>query len=142
MATKPFPILFIAPTDVGGAIASSGLLKRLVDEVPQGQFTIVADEERPDLCEPLGSCAHGFTLAIPRSLRDDTEHAVHGYAVDTEARAPAGAARPPAGGGLWRAHQLCALVKVRSSPAGTVVRVTMRHGTARSRQDRTPGSRA
>lgn len=44
MATKPFPILFIAPTDVGGAIASSGLLKRLVDEVPQAQFTIVADE--------------------------------------------------------------------------------------------------
>ena len=45
MATKPFPILFITPTDVGGAIASSGLLKRLVDEVPQAQFTIVADDE-------------------------------------------------------------------------------------------------
>jgi ADP-heptose:LPS heptosyltransferase len=49
MATKPFPILFITPTDVGGAIASSGLLKRLVDEVPQAQFTIVADEQ----VEPL-----------------------------------------------------------------------------------------
>ncbi|HET9159755.1 MAG TPA: glycosyltransferase family 9 protein [Caulobacteraceae bacterium] len=44
MATKPFPILFITPTDVGGAIASSGLLKRLVEEVPQAEFTIVADE--------------------------------------------------------------------------------------------------
>ena len=49
MATKPFPILFITPTDVGGAIASSGLLKRLVDEVPQAQFTVVADEQ----VEPL-----------------------------------------------------------------------------------------
>ena len=45
MATKPFPILFITPTDVGGAIASSGLLKRLVEEVPNAEFTIVADEE-------------------------------------------------------------------------------------------------
>ena len=45
MATKPFPILFITPSDVGGAIASSGLVKRLVDEVPQAQFTIVADDD-------------------------------------------------------------------------------------------------
>lgn len=45
MATKPFPILFITPTDVGGAIASSGLLKRLVDEVPHARFTIVADAD-------------------------------------------------------------------------------------------------
>src|SRR5678816_4100669 len=45
MATKPFPILFITPADLGGAIASSGLVKRLVDEVPHGQFTIVADED-------------------------------------------------------------------------------------------------
>lgn len=49
---------------------------------------------------------------------------------------------PPHGWGLWLVHQLCDLVQVRSSPAGTVVRVTMRHGTARSRQERTPGSRA
>lgn len=43
MATKPFPILFIIPSDIGGAIASSGLVKRLADEVPQARFTFVAD---------------------------------------------------------------------------------------------------
>jgi MYXO-CTERM domain-containing protein len=46
--------------------------------------TIVADENRPDLCEPLGSCDHGFTIAIPRSLRDDMPHSVLVTAVDTE----------------------------------------------------------
>lgn len=51
MATKPFPILFIAPCDLGGALASSGLLKRLVDEVPHAEFTIVADEETRQLFE-------------------------------------------------------------------------------------------
>jgi len=42
MATKPFPILFIAAMDVEGAVASSGLIKRLIDEVPNARFTIVA----------------------------------------------------------------------------------------------------
>lgn len=45
MATKPFPILFITPTDIGGAIASSGLVKLLADQVPNAQFTFVADED-------------------------------------------------------------------------------------------------
>lgn len=49
----------------------------------------------------------------------------------------AGRIRPtrnqPHGWGLWLVHQLCDLVQVRSSPAGTVVRVTMRHRTPRSR---------
>jgi ADP-heptose:LPS heptosyltransferase len=76
MATKPFPILFITPTDVGGAIASSGLLKRLVDEVPHAEFTIVADED----VEPLFS-------QVPR-----LEHLVR--AEDTEGRV--------AKFGLWR----------------------------------------
>jgi hypothetical protein len=44
--------------------------------------SIVADEHRDDLCDDLGSCAHGFTLEIPRSLRDGQPHPVYVYAVD------------------------------------------------------------
>lgn len=46
--------------------------------------TVMADVERPDLCEPLGSCAHGFDVEIPKSLRDGAAHPVYVYAVDTE----------------------------------------------------------
>jgi ADP-heptose:LPS heptosyltransferase len=42
MAEKPFPILFIANTRLGDAVAGSGLIRRLVDEVPDARFTIVA----------------------------------------------------------------------------------------------------
>lgn len=42
MATKPFPILFITATRIGDAVLSSGLIKRLVDEIPNARFTIVA----------------------------------------------------------------------------------------------------
>jgi anti-sigma regulatory factor (Ser/Thr protein kinase) len=37
----------------------------------------------------------------------------------------------PHGRGLWLVHQVCDLVELRSSAAGTVVRVTMRHDAAR-----------
>jgi ADP-heptose:LPS heptosyltransferase len=42
MAEKPFPILFIASTRLGDAVLSSGLIKRLHDEVPNARFTVVA----------------------------------------------------------------------------------------------------
>jgi ADP-heptose:LPS heptosyltransferase len=40
MAEKSFPILFIAGSRIGDAILSSGLLKRLYDEIPGAVFTI------------------------------------------------------------------------------------------------------
>jgi ADP-heptose:LPS heptosyltransferase len=40
MAEKPFPILFITASRIGDAILSSGLLKRLYDEIPHARFTI------------------------------------------------------------------------------------------------------
>lgn len=46
--------------------------------------SIAASEHRDDLCEALGSCGHGFTLDIPRSLRDGQPHDVYVYAVDDE----------------------------------------------------------
>jgi ADP-heptose:LPS heptosyltransferase len=40
MAAKPFPILFIGPGRIGDAVLSSGLIKRLADEMPNARFTI------------------------------------------------------------------------------------------------------
>ncbi|MFI4973814.1 MAG: glycosyltransferase family 9 protein [Caulobacterales bacterium] len=41
MAAKTFPILFITESRLGAAVLSSGLLKKLHDEVPQAEFTVV-----------------------------------------------------------------------------------------------------
>jgi MYXO-CTERM domain-containing protein len=46
--------------------------------------SLMANEHRDDLCDVLGSCGHGFTLEIPRSLRDEQPHPVYVYAVDEE----------------------------------------------------------
>ena len=43
---------------------------------------VTADRYREDLCESLGSCAHGFAVEIPRSLRDDQVHPIFVYAED------------------------------------------------------------
>ncbi len=50
---------------------------------------IVADLERPDLCDPLGSCNHAFSLEVPLSLQDGVAHAVHVYGIDSEGAANA-----------------------------------------------------
>ena len=42
MARGSFPILFISATRIGDAVLSSGLIKRLHDEIPNARFTIVA----------------------------------------------------------------------------------------------------
>src|SRR5438105_2948798 len=42
MAPGSFPILFITATRIGDAVLSSGLIKRLSDEIPNARFTIVA----------------------------------------------------------------------------------------------------
>ncbi len=38
---------------------------------------------RDDLCGPLGSCEHGFSLPSPLSLHDGKPHAVHAYGIDS-----------------------------------------------------------
>ncbi|MCB9566558.1 MAG: hypothetical protein H6710_04985 [Myxococcales bacterium] len=43
---------------------------------------VTADLYRDDLCEPLGSCAHGFAVEMPMSLRDDLDHTLHVFAAD------------------------------------------------------------
>jgi hypothetical protein len=42
-----------------------------------------ADQKRDDLCAPLGSCEHGFSVAAPLSLLDGQAHPVHAYGIDT-----------------------------------------------------------
>jgi ADP-heptose:LPS heptosyltransferase len=44
MASPSFPILVVAPERVDDAITSSGLIRRLADEVPHARFTVVAGE--------------------------------------------------------------------------------------------------
>ena len=42
MVESPFPVLFVNSTRIGDAVLSSGLLARLVEEIPQARFTIAA----------------------------------------------------------------------------------------------------
>jgi len=42
MARGAFRILFVTATNIGDAVLSSGLVKRLADEIPNARFTIVA----------------------------------------------------------------------------------------------------
>ncbi len=67
---------------------------------PAGDATAVgvpvhADLQRDDLCEPLGTCNHGFELDVPLSLQDGAMHAVHVYAIDSDGAANAELASSP-----------------------------------------------
>lgn len=42
---------------------------------------VIADRERPDLCEALGSCDHGFEVEVPLRLRDAAMHDARFYVV-------------------------------------------------------------
>ncbi len=44
---------------------------------------VKADQDRDDLCGPLGSCNHAFEVASPLSLHDGQAHAVHAYGIDS-----------------------------------------------------------
>ncbi|MEO8113519.1 MAG: glycosyltransferase family 9 protein [Phenylobacterium sp.] len=49
MSPGSFPILFITATRIGDAVLSSGLVKRLADEIPEARFTVVAGPEAAPL---------------------------------------------------------------------------------------------
>ena len=42
MPSSRFPILFITSTRIGDAVLASGLLRRLIEEIPNASFTVVA----------------------------------------------------------------------------------------------------
>ncbi|MBC8070908.1 MAG: hypothetical protein IAG13_21450 [Deltaproteobacteria bacterium] len=43
-----------------------------------------ADLQRDDLCMQLGTCTHGFELALPLGVRDGAAHDVWAYGIDLE----------------------------------------------------------
>jgi ADP-heptose:LPS heptosyltransferase len=53
MARGSFPILFITATRIGDAVLSSGLVRRLADEIPNAGFTVVAGPEAAPLFQDL-----------------------------------------------------------------------------------------
>jgi ADP-heptose:LPS heptosyltransferase len=55
MSRGGFPILFITSNRIGDAVLSSGLVKRLSDEVPNARFTIVAGPVAAPLFEEVPS---------------------------------------------------------------------------------------
>ncbi len=50
---------------------------------------VLADEYRESLCEMLGSCEHGFTLELPRSLKDGQAHPIRLFSGGSEDQAAA-----------------------------------------------------
>ena len=43
-----------------------------------------ADQSRDDLCDAIGSCAHGFAVPVPAALRDGQPHSVQAFGLDAE----------------------------------------------------------
>ena len=79
MPAGPFPILFITATRIGDAVLSSGLIRRLLSEVPHARFTIVAGplaaplfEDTPRLDEVIvmeKAASGGHWLALWNRVR-------------------------------------------------------------------------
>lgn len=97
-----------APEQAIAAMLSFGGPK---DDPAATLVEVLADVPRDDLCGMLGSCAHGFEVEVPLSLRDGQPHAVHVYAEDDGQGAPAEVdlspgeftcAPPPLPGGVRR----------------------------------------
>jgi ADP-heptose:LPS heptosyltransferase len=70
MADKPFPILFVTGTRIGDAILSSGLIKRLHDEIPNASFTIAAGP----IATPLFEQVPGLERLIPMEKKKRAGH--------------------------------------------------------------------
>jgi ADP-heptose:LPS heptosyltransferase len=58
--SRGFPILFITATRIGDAVLSSGLIRRLADEIPEARFTVVAGP----LAAPLFANTPGLDRVI------------------------------------------------------------------------------
>jgi ADP-heptose:LPS heptosyltransferase len=67
MPRGSFPILFITSTNIGDAVLSSGLVKRLSEEIPNARFTIVAGPA----AAPLFTCVPNLDdLIVFRKSKD------------------------------------------------------------------------
>ncbi|MCA3715490.1 MAG: glycosyltransferase family 9 protein [Phenylobacterium sp.] len=70
MPVAPFPILFITATRIGDAVLSSGLIRRLSEEIPGARFTIVAGPAAAPLFEDVP----GLDALIPLQKSRDGGH--------------------------------------------------------------------
>jgi len=65
--SRGFPILFITATRIGDAVLSSGLIKRLIDEVPDARFTIVAGPDAAPLFAHVPGLDHVIVFEKSKS---------------------------------------------------------------------------
>jgi ADP-heptose:LPS heptosyltransferase len=70
MASRSFPILFITSTRIGDAVLSSGLIRKLADEMPEARFTIAAGP----LAAPLFEAAPNLDALIVMEKRANGGH--------------------------------------------------------------------
>jgi ADP-heptose:LPS heptosyltransferase len=63
MSRGAFPILFVTSNRIGDAVLSSGLVKRLADEIPNARFTIVAGPVAAPLFEEVPNLDRIIVLA-------------------------------------------------------------------------------
>ncbi len=129
MAAKRFPILFIAPSRIGDAVLSSGLIRALADEVGGARFTVVASAltaplfaEVPGLDRviimekrPLG----GHWIALWNEVRDRR----WGLVVDLRGSGLAGLLRPvrravhrPGGPPVHKVIEAARLLRLEQTP--------------------------
>jgi ADP-heptose:LPS heptosyltransferase len=62
MSRGAFPILFITSNRIGDAVLSSGLIKRLADEIPNARFTVVAGPVAAPLFQEVPTLDRVITL--------------------------------------------------------------------------------
>ena len=68
MASASFPILFLAPERVDDAILGSGLVRRLLDEIPHARFTVVCSDAVAPLFRDLPVLDRTLSVEPARSL--------------------------------------------------------------------------
>lgn len=89
MAQGSFPILFITATRIGDAVLSSGLIARLLDEIPHARFTIVAGPASAPLFAEVPNLDRVIVLEKTKNrghwlrLWSEVRHRNWGLVVDT-----------------------------------------------------------
>ncbi|HEX7665327.1 MAG TPA: hypothetical protein VF407_12470 [Polyangiaceae bacterium] len=52
-----------------------------------GMIKVSANAKRDDLCKSLGSCNHGYSVAMPTGVKDGKKHTVYAYGHDLQGNA-------------------------------------------------------
>jgi ADP-heptose:LPS heptosyltransferase len=93
MAPKPFPILFIGPGRIGDAVLTSGLIRKLAEEIPRARFTIAAGPAAAPLFADIPSLDRLIVMHKEKGsghwfkLWNQVRHTRWGLVVDTRGSA-------------------------------------------------------